>query len=152
MDPLKTSKNLRRVYAVEEYLLLPWTLKPEVPGSSLSGCLYSMKLNRLHMAYPSLHPFGVICWVPVLSNIKTATGCESNKQLQLLTVFTATSKSTAFKDGPNTWIKYDVWLSSSKCLKKLFETHPSEVLLYLDEASIMIEWQHGVEFRQCIDS
>ena len=34
-------------------------------------------------AYPSLHPFGVVHWVPVLSNIKTATGCESNRQLQL---------------------------------------------------------------------
>ena len=38
---------------------------------------YSMRLDRLHRAYPSLHPFGVVHWVPVLSNIKTATGCES---------------------------------------------------------------------------
>ena len=28
-------------------------------------------------------PFRVVHWVPVLSNIKTATGCESNRQLQL---------------------------------------------------------------------
>ena len=34
-------------------------------------------VDRLHRAYPSLHPFGVVHWVPVLSNIKTATGCES---------------------------------------------------------------------------
>ena len=52
-----------------------------------SGCQYSMRLDRLHRAYPSLHPFGVLHWVPVLSNIKTVTGCESNRQLQLWTVF-----------------------------------------------------------------
>ena len=28
----------------------------------------------------SLHPFGVVHWVPVLSNIKTATGCESKSK------------------------------------------------------------------------
>ena len=55
-----------------------------------SGCQYSMRLDRLHRAYPSLHPFGVVHWVPVLSNIKTATGCESNRQLQLWTVFAGT--------------------------------------------------------------
>ena len=60
MNPLKTSKNLRSVYAAVEYWFLPWTVKPEVLDLSLSGCQYSMKLNRLHMAYPSLHPFGVI--------------------------------------------------------------------------------------------
>ena len=49
-----------------------------------------MRLDRLHRAYPSLHPFGVVHWVPVLSNIKIATGCESNRQLQLWTVFTGT--------------------------------------------------------------
>ena len=42
------------------------------------------------LVYPSLHPFGVVHWVPVLSNIKTATGCESNRQLQLWTVFAGT--------------------------------------------------------------
>ena len=55
-----------------------------------SGCHYSMRLDRLHRAYQSLHPFAVVHWVPVLSNIKTATGCESNRQLQLWTVFTGT--------------------------------------------------------------
>ena len=44
-----------------------------------------------HRAYPSLHPLGVVHWVPVLSNIKTATGCESNRQLQLWTVFAGPS-------------------------------------------------------------
>ena len=52
-----------------------------------SGCRYSMRLDRLHMAHPSLFSFGVGHWVPVLSNIKTATACNSNKQLQLWTVF-----------------------------------------------------------------
>ena len=56
----------------------------------VSGCQYSMRLDRLHRAYPSLHPFGVVHWVPVLSNIKTATGCELNRQLQLWTVFAGT--------------------------------------------------------------
>ena len=42
-----------------------------------------LRLDRLHRGYPSLHLFGVVHWVPVLSNIKTATGCESNRQLQL---------------------------------------------------------------------
>ena len=26
------------------------------------GCQYSMRLDRLHRAYPSLHPFGVVQW------------------------------------------------------------------------------------------
>ena len=55
-----------------------------------SGCQYSMKLNRLHRAYPTLHLFGVVQWVLVLSNIKTVTGCESNRQLQFWTVFAGT--------------------------------------------------------------
>ena len=54
-------------------------------------CQYSMRLDRLHRAYPSHHPLGVVHWVPVLSNIKTATGCESNRQLQLCTVFAGPS-------------------------------------------------------------
>ena len=49
-----------------------------------------MRLDRLHRAYPSLHSFGVVHWVPVLSNIKTATGCESNRQLLLRTVYAGT--------------------------------------------------------------
>ena len=65
-----------------------WTQR--FPVQVPSGCQYSMRLDRLHRAYPSLHPFGVVHWVPVLSNIKTATGCESNRQLQLWTVFAGT--------------------------------------------------------------
>ena len=49
-----------------------------------------MRLDRLHRAYPSLHPFGVVHWVPVLSNIKTANGCDLNRPLQLWTVFAGT--------------------------------------------------------------
>ena len=71
------------------YWLLLWTVDPEVPGSSPEW-VPTMRLDRLHRAYPSLHPFGVVQWVPVLSNIKTATGCESNRQLQLWTVFAGT--------------------------------------------------------------
>ena len=60
-------------------------------------------------AYPSLHSFGVVHWVPVLSNIKTATGCESNRQLQLWTVFAGTVvyiiNSTVFKDGLGSYVK-----------------------------------------------
>ena len=73
-------------------------------------------IDRLHRAYPSLHPFGVVHWVPVLSNIKTATGCESNRQLQPWTVFAGTVvfirlsdnfviNSTAFKDGLGSYVK-----------------------------------------------
>ena len=36
------------------------------------------------------YPSGVVHLEPVLSNIKTATGCESNRQLQLRTVFAET--------------------------------------------------------------
>mgnify|MGYP003444271494 FL=1 len=33
-----------------------------------------MRLDRLHRAYPSLHPFGVVHWVPEQLNIKAVTG------------------------------------------------------------------------------
>ena len=40
-----------------------------------SGCQYSMRLDRLHRAYPSLHPFGVVySGVPEQLNIKAVTG------------------------------------------------------------------------------
>ena len=72
-----------------------------------SGCQYSMRLDRLHMAHPSLHPFGVVHWVPVLSNIAQDSDCymgvnridscnfELCSQGQLCT----TINSTVFKDG-----------------------------------------------------
>ena len=33
-----------------------------------------MRLRSLHMVYPSLHPFGVVHWVPEQLNIKAVTG------------------------------------------------------------------------------
>ena len=62
-----------------------------------------MRLDWLHRAYPSLHPFGVVHWVPVLSNIKTATGCESNRQLQLWTVFAGTVVNNYQFNGIQGW-------------------------------------------------
>ena len=51
----------------------------------------------------------VVHWVPVLSNIKTATGCESNRQLQLELCLQGqlciTTNPTVFKDGLGTYIK-----------------------------------------------
>ena len=49
---------------------------------SESGCLgsnpewgqYTMRLRSLHRAYPSLHPSGVVHWVPEQLNIKAVTG------------------------------------------------------------------------------
>ena len=32
-----------------------------------------MSLRSLHMAYPSLHPYGVVRWVPEQLNIKAVT-------------------------------------------------------------------------------
>ena len=59
----------------------------------------------LRRAYPSLHSFGVVHWVPVLSNIKTATGsgCESNRQLQLWTVFAGTVVNNYLFNGVQGW-------------------------------------------------
>ena len=57
--------------------------KPQNSSYSLLRVLIGTDHDSLHRAYPSLHPFGVVHWVPVLSNIKTTTGCESNRQLQL---------------------------------------------------------------------
>ena len=72
-----------------------WTRR--FPVRVPSGCQYSMKLDRLHRAYPSLHPFGVVHWVPVLSNIKT--GCEPNRQLLLWTVFAGTVVNNSHFNG-----------------------------------------------------
>ena len=40
----------------------------------LSGGQYTMKLRSLHRAYPSLHIFEVVHWVPEQLNIKAVTG------------------------------------------------------------------------------
>ena len=66
------------------------------------GASIIVKFN-LHRAYPSLHPFGVVHWVPALSNIKTATGCESNRQLQLWTVFAGTVVNNYQFNGIQGW-------------------------------------------------
>ena len=94
---------------------------------SRCGCQYSMRLDRLDRAYPSLHPFGVVHWVPVLLNIETATECESNRQLQLWTVFPGTVVNKyQFQrySRMGSYVQQDAGLSSSECLKKSFETHP----------------------------
>ena len=54
------------------------------------------------MAYPSLHPFGIVHWVPVLS--------------------------------------------SSECLKKSFETHPSVAVLYRNEVSVSIQFNSDIPY------
>ena len=108
-----------------------------------------MRLDRLHRAYPSLHPFGVVHWVPVLSNIKTTTGCESNRQLQLRTVFAGTVVNNYQFNGIQGWAGQlmsnkmpgchlaNAWRSrSSECLKKSFETHSSVAVLYRNEVSV----------------
>ena len=107
-----------------------------------------MRLDRLHRAYPSLHPSGVVHWVPVLSNIKTATGCESNRQLQLWTVFAGTVvynyQFTVFKDGLGSYVKQVAGLSSSEWLKKSFETHPSMAVSQWSISSFIHPFIHNV--------
>ena len=52
-------------------------LNPAARIQILSGGLYTMRLRSLHRAYPSLHPSGVVHWVPEHLNIKAVTGaCE----------------------------------------------------------------------------
>ena len=52
-----------------------------VGANILWGSIDCTELTR------AIIPLGIVHWVPVLSNIKTANGCESNRQLQLWTVF-----------------------------------------------------------------
>ena len=40
------------------------------PGSNPEWGQYTMMLRSLHRAYPSLHPSGVVHWVPEQLNIK----------------------------------------------------------------------------------
>ena len=49
-------------------------LNPAARVRILSGGQYTMRLRSLHRAYPSLHPFGVVHWVPEQLNIKAVTG------------------------------------------------------------------------------
>ena len=50
------------------------TLNPVARVRILSGEQYTMRLRSLHRAYPSLHPSGVVHWVPEQLNIKVVTG------------------------------------------------------------------------------
>ena len=49
-------------------------LNPPARVRILSGGQYTMRLRSLHRAYPSLHSFGVVHWVPEQLNIKAVTG------------------------------------------------------------------------------
>ena len=51
-------------------------LNPATRVLILSGGHYTIKLRSLHRAYPSLHPSGVVHWVPVQLNIKAVTGAR----------------------------------------------------------------------------
>ena len=44
------------------------------PGSNPEWRQYTMRLRSLHRAYSSLHPSGVVHWVPEQLNIKAVTG------------------------------------------------------------------------------
>ena len=44
------------------------------PGSNPEWGQYTMRLRSLHRAYPSLHHFGVVHWIPEQLNIKAVTG------------------------------------------------------------------------------
>ena len=49
-------------------------LNPAARGSNPDWGQYTIRLRSLHRAYPSLHPFGVVHWVPEQLNIKAVTG------------------------------------------------------------------------------
>ena len=49
-------------------------LNPPSRVRILSGGQYTMRLRSLHRAYPSLHRFRVVHWVPEQLNIKAVTG------------------------------------------------------------------------------
>ena len=44
------------------------------PSSNPEWGQYTVRIRSLHWAYPSLHPFGVMHWVPEHLNIKAVTG------------------------------------------------------------------------------
>ena len=53
-------------------------LNPAARVRVLSRWQYTMRLQSLHRAYPSLHHFGVVHWVPEQLNIK---GCNWGMQV-----------------------------------------------------------------------
>ena len=101
---------------------------------ALSGTHNS--LDRLHRAYPSLHPFGVVHWVPVLSNIKTATGCESNRQLQLWTVFAGTVVNNYQFNGIQGW-------AEQLCQNKLPGCHLANA--WRSRSKHILQWRYRNE-------
>ena len=50
-----------------------YDFEPGHPGSNPEWGQYTMRLRSLHRAYPSLHPSGVIHWVPEQLNMKAVT-------------------------------------------------------------------------------
>ena len=80
-----------------------WTRRFRGSSPEWVPIFYEVRSTAQVWAYPSLHPFGVVHWVPVLSNIKTATGCESNRQLQLWTVFAGTVVNNYQFNGIQGW-------------------------------------------------
>ena len=90
-----------------------WTVNPEVPGSSTEWVLIFHEARLIaHDSHvrSSLHPFGLVHSVPILSNIKTSdSDCIGVKQIdccnlkmclqgRLYTIKIMTSNSTAFED------------------------------------------------------
>ena len=56
-----------------------------------SGCQYSMRFDRMQKGIPEpSYSSGVVHRALVMSNIKTANGCEPKRQLELGTVFAET--------------------------------------------------------------
>ena len=79
-------------------------MDPEVPGSSPKWVLIFYEARSTAQGLPE--PLSLRCstlGIPVLSNIKTATGCESNRQLQLSTVFAGTVVNNYQFNGIQGW-------------------------------------------------
>ena len=107
-----------------------------------------MRLDRLHRAYPSLHPFGVVHWVPVLSNIKTVTGVNRidscNFELCSQGQLCITINSLYSRMG---------WAAMSNNLpgchlanawRKSFETHPSVAVSQWSISSFIHSFIHRI--------
>ena len=74
-----------------------------------SGCQYSMRLDRLHRAYPSLHPFGVVHWVQSCRTSRQRLGVNQidscNFELCSQGLLWITINSMVFKDGMGSYVK-----------------------------------------------
>ena len=97
-------------------------------------------------AHPNLQPFGVVHWVSVQSrqrlvvNRKASCSFDFELCLQGQLCITLTNYSKAFKDGLGSCVQQHVWLSSSECLQKSFETHPSKAF----PAGIIPRWSINI--------